>query len=233
MTPETLSRPIAARIAALSSSADMPENTPDVAEGVLDAAKAALARGETHYTDRAGLMPLRTLVSEKLAARSGVKVEPKAITITCGLIEARSVAIRVLAKPGSAIVCPQMLPDVIGIAALIGAPVAQTAELVPDFSLAYLTPADPPEQIAAVLKTQAYVIWDLSIPGTAPHPATNPDIAGRVTTIDSLDNELPGWRVGWVAGSEMADRLRSFKQALTICTTNVSQWAAVEWLKTH
>lgn len=233
MTPETLTRPLAARIVALPPTTEMPDHASDVSEGVINAAKDALDRGETHYTDRAGVMALRTLVSERIAAQTGVKIEPKAITITCGLIEARAVAIRVLAKPGSAIVCPQMLPDVIGIAALIGSPVVAKAEEAQDASLAYLTPADSADEITTIMQTSAYVIWDLSVPGTARHPATEASLARRVTTIDGLDRDLPSWRVGWVGGSELSERLRGFKQSLTICTTSVSQWAAVEWLKAH
>lgn len=239
--PEQLARPLARRIAALSAVPQSASGLNSPAETVahdtaVNAAVDALARGETHYTDRAGIMPLRTLVSERLAERTGVRVDPKAVTITCGLIEARSVAIRVLAKSGTGsdaadILCPQMLPDVVALAELIGARVMSLATA--PFGLAYLTPADPPDQIAAALNSTAYIIWDMSIPGAAPHPAQQTALAPRITTVNGLDSVLPGWRVGWIAGSDMADRLRGFKQALTICTTSISQWAAAAWLKSN
>jgi aspartate/methionine/tyrosine aminotransferase len=53
-----------------------------------------------------------------------------------------------------------------------------------------------------------------------------------VVVIGGLDDVLPGWRVGWLAGSEVAEKLRSLKQSMTICTTSVSQWAAVALMNT-
>jgi aspartate/methionine/tyrosine aminotransferase len=228
--PDTLARPLAARITDLAALPDMIDHGENAPTLVIDSAVEALQRGETHYTDRAGVMPLRAVVAQRLAAQTGISVDPKVITITCGLIEARSIAIRVLVKP--TIVCPQMLPDVIAVAHLIGAQVVPAVVDATSDYVAYLTPADPPDQIAAILRGNALVIWDMSIAGPAAHPAQDATIAPRVTSLDSLDPLLPGWRVGWLAGSEMADRLRGFKQALTICTTSVSQWAVIEWLKT-
>ena len=43
-----------------------------------------------------------------------------------------------------------------------------------------------------------------------------------MVTINSLSDRLAGWRLGWMAGSEAALRLRAGKQAITICTTAVS-----------
>src|SRR5438067_12272410 len=126
-----------------------------------------------------------------------------------------------------------MFPDVIAVAHLLGARVVPRIDEARSVSLAYLSPADPPEQIAALVQSAPYVVWELSAPGPAAHPAQEAASARRITTVDSLDGVLPGWRVGWIAGSEMADRLRGFKQALTICTTSVSQWAALAWLKSN
>ena len=60
--PNTLSRPLAKRVEALSAISDIPALSRTVSAEVIDAASDALARGETHYTDRAGIMPLRTLL---------------------------------------------------------------------------------------------------------------------------------------------------------------------------
>jgi aspartate/methionine/tyrosine aminotransferase len=231
--PDSLTRPLAQRVEALRGMADVPSHPRNDSTEVIEAASDALARGETHYTDRAGIMPLRTLVSERLASQCGISVEPKAVTITCGQIEATSIAVRVLGKPQTDIVCPSMFPGVIGVAHLIGARVVPHLGQASTVSLAYLTPGDPPEQIATLVQSSPYIVWDLSVLGYAPHPAQDPAIAQRVTTVNSLDGILPGWRVGWIAGSEMPDRLRGFKQALTICTTSVSQWAALAWLKSN
>jgi aspartate/methionine/tyrosine aminotransferase len=64
------------------------------------------------------------------------------------------------------------------------------------------------------------------------HPAQNADLAARVVTIGSLSAYIPGWRMGWMAGSEMAGKLRAYKQSMTICSTSVSQWAALGLVET-
>lgn len=56
----------------------------------------------------------------------------------------------------------------------------------------------------------------------------------RCIVVGSLgaSGGLAGMRVGFLACSADAYRkLRDFKQALTICTTNLSQWAARAWLE--
>lgn len=228
---EQLARPLAKRLDGLALSVAPSNHAPPVAANVIDAAKAALDRGETHYTDRAGVPALRALVAERIRAQCGVKVDPKAVTITCGLTEARSVAVRILAKPGTAILCPQGFAEVEGVAHLIGASCIRQPQAGQTVSLAYLTPADPLDLVQFAIECGAYIAWDLTCSGSAAHPARDSAIAPRVTTIDSLDEQFPGWRIGWFAGSDMADKLRSLKQVLTICTTSVSQWAAVEWLQ--
>jgi aspartate/methionine/tyrosine aminotransferase len=73
-----------------------------------------------------------------------------------------------------------------------------------------------------------WIIWDTSgSGGTGFHPAQNPKLAGRVVTIGSFSDRMPGWRVGWMAGSDQAKQLRAYKQSLTICSTSISQWAAL------
>jgi aspartate/methionine/tyrosine aminotransferase len=84
----------------------------------------------------------------------------------------------------------------------------------------------------------AYVIWvDASPSGAmttaAPafHPAQVEALRPHVVTIGGLDGDFAGWRIGWMCGSDVAEKLRSFKQSMTICSTAVSQWAAIEVLK--
>ena len=56
-------------------------------------------------------------------------------------------------------------------------------------------------------------------------------LAAFLDLVGGLDEQMPGWRVGWMAGSQAVEKLRSFKQSMTICATSVSQWAAVEMMK--
>jgi len=84
-----------------------------------------------------------------------------------------------------------------------------------------------------------WVVWDVSReppPQSSPaseggskafHPAQDTAIAAKVISIGSFSYVMPGWRVGWMAGSEMADKLRAYKQSMTICSTSISQWAGM------
>jgi hypothetical protein len=233
----TLSRPLARRVAAIPAPAETPITAPVIPERVIQAAVDALVRGETHYTDRPGILPLRSLVSERLKADYGVEISPKDITITCGATEARFVALKVLAKPGTRIVCPGSQDRISGAAHLIEAEIVPRVGAPRAVSVLYLTPDDDQhivdELLGRVMAHGWWVIWDMEAPGHRAvfHPGQHPELLPRITTIDGLAEQMPGWRVGWLAGSEMAERLRAFKQSMTICTTSVSQWAAVEMMK--
>ena len=234
MIAEKLNRPLAGRIAGLQTAPDLADVAPPMSDGLIQAASDALDRGETHYTDRGGIPTLRALVAAQYSRELGQAIDQSVVTITCGLIEARSVALRVLWQPGTAVICSQQIPEIRGIAHLLGAPVIERWSATQPIGIAYLTPADSAEMVESVLATEPnYIVWDTSIPGTTPHPGKDPAVAPRIATVGSLDAVLPGWRVGWIVGSDMFEKLRGFKQALTICTTNISQWAAVEWLNTH
>ncbi len=235
-TPKTLARPLAQRVAGLDDlSAPAPEGPPIPAK-VIAAAEAALERGETHYTDRPGIPELRTRVAEHLLERWNVAVDPSEVTITCGSTEARYVTMTLLAEPGGAVLCPGDSARIRGALHLLGARVVDSVQ--DDVSLLYLTPDVYRETAIELLQraedTDWWIVYDLSFAKTAPpfHPAQNPKLARRVVTIDSWSGRLPGWRLGWMAGSDMALKLRAGKQAITICSTAVSQWAGLELVRT-
>jgi aspartate/methionine/tyrosine aminotransferase len=229
MTPQTLSRPLAARVADLPETAE-PGDSPLVSERVLQAAIKAMQDGQTHYTDRPGILALREKAVNRLGKRYGVELSPDEATITCGATEARFVALKLLAKPGTRILAPNAAEDIQAAVRLLDLELAAPDD-TSEVSVLYLTPA---EDAASLLEQAAqqgwWIIYDTSQPqGTVnqPHPAQNPALAGRTVTIGGVDDSLPGWRVGWMAGSQMANKLRAFKQSMTICTTSVSQWAAL------
>ena len=98
--------------------------------------------------------------------------------------------------------------------------------------MVYLTSADSPEQVQQVLNqvesSDCWILWDTSVgEPTGTHPAHHPSLNNRVISIGSFSNLLPGWRVGWIAGSKAANKLRAYKQSMTICSTSISQWAAL------
>ena len=234
--PTNLARPLAQRVAGLDDLGAPSTEGPPIPDVVIAAAEAALARGETHYTDRPGIPELRAWVAEQLQEKWGVTVDPSEVTITCGSTEARYVALTLLAEAGSAVLCPGDSARIRGALHLLGARIVDSIE--DDVSLLYLTP-DVYRETAIELLQRAeerdwWIVYDLSFAKTSPpfHPAQNPKLARRVVTIDSWTERLPGWRLGWMAGSEMALKLRAGKQAITICSTAVSQWAGLELVRT-
>lgn len=231
--PERLARPLASRLAGLPAPLPPQAVEPFADPAFMDAAIEALSRGETHYADRPGLSQLRDAVARKLNARSGLNLTGAHITITCGAAEARFLVVRLLAKPGSLIVCPGGPAAVAGAAHLAGAQIVPETDEWTKVSLIYLTPADEPTKrdgvLTRALASEALIVWDLSLAEEKPafNPAQMPELAARTLTIDELSPALAGWRVGWIAGQPMVGPLRAFKQSMTIATTTVSQWAAL------
>ncbi len=230
MTPATLARPLAQRVQGLPAPAPLPP-APSLSPAVIEAAVAALDAGKTHYTDRPGILPLREWVSAHLRAQYGLDMSPDAVTITCGGTEARFVAIKKLAPAGSVLVCPGDPGRIAGAAHLCGVTVTAQATDPDAVSALYLTPADPRSSVDSLLTAARergwWIIWDISgTPVGSFHPAQEAVLAPQTVTLGSLSDYLPGWRVGWMAGSRRAAELRAFKQSMTICSVSISQWAA-------
>jgi aspartate/methionine/tyrosine aminotransferase len=251
--PQTLARPLAARVGGLPAPAE-PNEAPPVPQGVIAAAEAALEAGKTHYTDRPGILPLREYAVAWLGRTYGVEVPAEAVTITIGATEARFVCVKQLVAAGTGLAVVQHHPAIAAAAALAGVPLATASDDPAAISAVYLTPADAMEQTHALLQLAAargwWVIWDTTRPtpafsantvteirqddaprrseqGAAFHPAQDGTLAAQVVTLGSLSDALPGWRVGFMAGSKAAGKLRAYKQSMTICSPSVSQWAAL------
>lgn len=227
---ETLSRPLANRINGLPEPT-LSDHDPEIPPEVIEAAVKSLDEGKTHYTDRPGILPLRAWVAEHLNERLGLELSPDAVTITCGETEARFVAVKYLAKPGSTIFCPGEDGNIHGAAQLAQANIVNALVNPQDVSVVYLTPHDGQKIVEEVVNLTAthdwWIIWDRVYGREQHHPAQNKAIASKVVTVGGLSYRLPGWRIGWIAGSEMAGKLRAFKQSMTICSTSISQWAAL------
>ncbi len=230
MSNDTLSRPLAQRLANVHVAPLHTTSEPDISLNVIQAASDALDRGETHYADRPGIPELRALVAQRLNAAYALTLDGNTVTICCGSTEPRFSALQVLVKPGSTVVAPRDAERIAATVALIGAELVADAE---GSALLYLTPGEDVE--AWLDKAEAngwWIIWDISgAPAPATHPAQRPTLTARVLTIDDMETDMPGWAIGWMAGSEKHAEIRAFKQAMTICATNVSQWAVLEFLK--
>jgi aspartate/methionine/tyrosine aminotransferase len=200
-----------------------------------DAASAALDRGETHYTDRPGIAPLRQAIADRLNDRFSLGLEAGDVVVTCGATEARFVTIQQLLPSGSATVVALGHPERIRGACLIRDVdlVGPNADPPDGDALVYLPPGVDDDArtrwIRAAVDRDWVVLAEREEGDDAPHPAVA-GLRDRTITIgDVVAGEgAEAWRVGYLAApSSEVGPLRDFKQSLTICTTNVSQWGAL------
>lgn len=231
-------------------------------EHVRQGAKDALDAGETHYTTRPGINPLRRAVAEKLAAENGIAVHPeREVLITCGEQEALWVALHVLLEPGDeAILVP---PARAGDADIVRMARATPHVLAADPDRGLGLDADAVAR-AVTERTKAIVLRapGLTAPGdaeldalarvAAEHELTViaveslepllhdgavhrsiaalPGMAERTVTINGFSAiwGLEAWRVAYLAGPEaLVEPMIALKQALSICSPAVSQYAAL------
>ncbi len=204
-------------------------------ETAVRATLDALGRGETHYTDRPGILPLRERVSERLNARFGIATDPKTNTvITCGVTEARFVAVQELMTPRQKLYAGMRSERLEGALIVRGADLTLEAG---EARVLYLASSVPQEEQRSLLERangEALVVFEVDDDVNTFHPALLESFKDRTVTIGDLGaaDGLQSWRVGFLAAPPAsAPGLRDFKQALTICTTNLSQWAALALLE--
>ena len=231
--------PLAQRVATLEATPVAERSGVDapVSAVARDASVVALDRGETHYTDRPGIPPLRSLVARRLSERFGIEIDgDKGVVITCGATEARFVAMQQLVGVGARVVALAK-PERIASACIVrGAEAVGPDAETEGVTAVYLTEgADPAARerwLAFAVANECAVVFEPGA-GDERHPAA--DGAGALTvTIGGIGHDagLEGWRVGYLAAPvAKAGPLRDFKQALTLCTTNLSQWGALAHLE--
>lgn len=79
---------------------------------IIEATVAALDRGETHYTDRTGIAPLRAAVAARFGTLDDVTYEPKGEVLICGGgREALFVATQMLIEPGDEVLVAEPAPS--------------------------------------------------------------------------------------------------------------------------
>ena len=237
-----LAVPLAARVALLQGLAGHGAAGAEatVPASARDASIAALDRGETHYTDRPGILPLRQAVADALRTRHGVEVDAgKGVVITCGVVEARFVAIQQLVPAGSGTVVALSHPERVAAACIV-----RDVRLVgPDAdahgpALVYLTSDTPAETRDPWLARAADEGWAVVFEAAEEsgfHPASA-GLADATVTVGGIgaSQGLEAWRVGYLAApAATAGPLRDFKQSLTLCTTNLSQWGALALMEEH
>ena len=270
--PQTLSRPLAARVASLPA-AEEPIDAPPVSAGVIAAAEAALEAGKTHYTDRPGILPLRERISEWFGY---LDIPPDQITITIGVTEARFVTFKQLVPEGSRIIVLGDPKPVEPLARLLsldlrvfpatahdddsrdevlreaaaefsGANLVYGSSLYVMMRLLYLNLEQDKEMwgeenlAGPVRPLPPYLVCELFDPSgqlevgdwerrqvqrMAQYGHKLSGGQDKIVYIGEFD-DLPGWRVGFMAGSKAANKLRAYKQSMTICSPSISQWAAL------
>ena len=79
---------------------------PDFAtpQPVIDAAMAAIAKGDMHYTPAAGIRKLREAIADFYTTRYGIRVDPARIIVTPGASGALLLALGVLLSPKDAVI---------------------------------------------------------------------------------------------------------------------------------
>ena len=224
-----LNRHLGAGLAA-SPPPDDPDASPQtIPVSVQQAVSDAIARGQTHYTDRPGILPLRQKIADQISARFRVPVNAATdVVVTCGVTEARFVAIQQLLAPGDRLAAPTA-PERIAGAVLLRR--AQLTTRLPARVL-YLTSSTPPQTLRAHLADAAEgttLLFEVDDPTSTFHPAQISGLAPHTVTLGALGH--PGWRIGYLlAPASASPAMREFKQALTICSTSLSQWAILAGL---
>jgi len=229
-----------------------------VPEHVQAAAAAALDRGETHYTTRPGVVPLREAIAERLTA-DGFPASADTVLVTNGGAEALYIALQMLLARSRRMVIVGPVPaNVVAMIRFVGAdPVLiptgaesrfyQNADAVAaaDGSSLLLTspspvtgltlsPGEMEAMISVAIDRGMTVVLDRSLTTALYDPTLarfgDSELGARLVTIGSFSSGygLAGWRVGWLsAPPETMKLFRELKQAMSICTTAVSQFAAL------
>jgi aspartate/methionine/tyrosine aminotransferase len=233
--------------------------TPAIPAPVQEAANAALDRGETHYTTRPGVTALREAIARRMT-EEGFPATADAMLITNGGSEALYIALQTLLEKGQRIiVAGPTQPNIIEMIRFIGAepvwvptagsffPSAGAIDAMDASAILLASPspvtgfalssADLETMIETAIRRDMTVFLDRSLATALYDPAVarfgNPDLGAKVVAIGSFStgHGLTGWRVGWLtAPAELMKRPRELKQDMSICTTAVSQFAALAFL---
>lgn len=115
-TPATATVAATSATAALATAAAATATAIDLRGDVLDRATpahivtatvAALTRGETHYTPRPGILPLRRALAAAIAGEGGTEYNPATeVLVACGAREGGFVATQMLVRPDDEVLLP-------------------------------------------------------------------------------------------------------------------------------
>lgn len=249
---------LAEALEASSGPMPVPARSGPAPEHVREAAKDALARGETHYTSRPGVVDLRKAIA-RVSTEQGFPATAESVVVTNGGAEALYITLQAVVAKGDRVAAPEPLqPNVAEMIGFIGGDLHRIATtsanrflastddiFAPNPAVILLASPSPitgvaieDEDLRAIISKAAdrgtIVILDRSlvpalyVPSTANSSA--PELGAGVVTIGSFSSGfgLDGWRVGYfTAPPDRMKEMRELKQAMSICTTAVSQFAAL------
>jgi len=212
---------------------------------VIDAVMEAIAQHQCdHYTRRPGIAPLCQLVTQRMAAKD-VEIDPDdGVVITGGAAETRYVAIRALAAQSTIYVRADQMEQYQAVADLAGATLMPFNLMPPTDSGEGILLIQPPddhsdEQFAMLVRwaSQSNITIiadeiDQPILADDRHRpfASLPGMAERTLTLGGFTHEpgLEAWQVAWFVGPKpLATKVRTLKQAMTICSPAPGQYAAL------
>ncbi len=219
--------PVSDRSHALGAGRTLPDPGAALAPEPAAALRSALLAGETHYTPRPGLPELQDAIGRRLEAAGAPP--GGTVVITGGRQEALFVALagaRAEAgdAPGSVALAPAVEgdPGVLAACALL--------DLIPvgdagDGAVARIV---TPEEAGGATPVEIVDCGDRLLPGDA-QGAFLAGVGEEAVLVGSLDGlpELASFRVGFFrAPPRLLGRLRSLKQAVSVCTAAPSQRTA-------
>jgi hypothetical protein len=157
--------------------------------------------------------------------------------ITCGDTEARFVSVQCLLGSGDALLCLERAGLLEPALIIRDAGLVKSDDEQKNIKALYLTSDTDPAQrdyyLQQAKENNWWVIFEVTNDDKF-HPARDSALENKVITIGGIGKQegLESWRVGFLhAPKGEAAELRSFKQALTICTMSLSQYAALATLE--
>jgi len=203
------------------------------------AASDALDRGETHYTDRPGIPELRSVLAQRAGQATGMGFTAGESVATCGVTEARFVAIQQLVSPATTVVALGHADRLEGACMIRGVTLQDTSSPWPTDTILYVPEdASGTELVDALERARSAgcaVVMEIDLTSeAAPFRPADHGLEEHTVVIGDAAGPFGAlaWRVGFLmAPSVQVGPLRDFKQALTICTTAVSQWGTLALLE--
>jgi len=229
----------------------------DPPQCAVDAARAALAAGDTHYTDSRGIPELRHAIAADVARRAGRELDPERVLVTQGTSAGLLLVLAWLLDPGDEVVLgtphyacyPNLIRALGGVPVLVPTDPSSGYQLDParvrraicprTRAILVSSPANPTGAVQprATLEALADLgpalvsdeIYDgLVYEGAATCPALS--ISDRAFAVDGFSKRyaMTGFRLGWVVAPEQALRgLQSLAQNLYISASSFAQRAGI------